>query len=71
MFKSAAAASVQLGTRRPGVGEGAGVGGDAGADGSRFPGMTLGLDGIGIGMLEVDEVMDRARGRDKEDWALW
>jgi hypothetical protein len=50
-----------------GVGLGAGVGGEAGAEGSVLPGMTLGLVGIGIGMVgmlvmdEVGVVMGRGR----------
>jgi len=41
-----------------GVGLGAGVGGLAGAEGRVFPGMTLGFEGMGIGIvgtLLIDE----------------
>lgn len=57
---------VQLGRRRPGVGDGAGVGGDAGAEGSRLPGMTFGFDGIGIGTLVDEDDNERAEGRETE-----
>ena len=49
-MSSCALAVLQFGARWPGVGDGAGVGGDAGADGSRLPGITLGLAGMGIGI---------------------
>lgn len=42
---------LQSGARFIGVGLGAGVGGLAGAEGRVLPGMTLGLEGIGIGMV--------------------
>lgn len=57
---------VQLGSRRPGVGDGAGVGGDAGAEGSRLPGITFGFDGIGIGTLVDEDDNERAEGRETE-----
>lgn len=56
----------QLGRRRPGVGDGAGVGGDAGAEGSRLPGITFGFDGIGIGTLVDEDDNERAKGRETE-----
>lgn len=53
-----------------GVGEGAGVGGLAGAEGRVLPGMTLGFAGIAIGIvgtLVIDElgvvVIGPGRGR--------
>lgn len=55
-MSSCGLAVLQFGARCPGVGEGAGVGGDAGADGSRLPGMTFGLAGMGIGTDDVDAV---------------
>lgn len=72
MFRSreGAAVEAQLGRRRPGVGDGAGVGGEAGADGRRLPGMTFGFDGIGMGTLVVEDDMERAEGRDAEVWGL-
>lgn len=43
------------------------MGGDAGAEGSKLPGMTFGLEGIGmgiVGMLDMDEVgVFMGRGR--------
>ena len=44
---------LQSGARCLGDGEGAGVGGDAGADGRLLPGITLGFVGMLIGMLAV------------------
>jgi hypothetical protein len=61
-------AEVQLGRRRPGVGDGAGVGGDAGADGSRLPGMTFGFDGIDMGGLVDEDDIERAKGRETVVW---
>jgi hypothetical protein len=61
-------AEAQLGRRRPGVGDGAGVGGEAGADGSRLPGMTFGFDGMGMGTLVDEDDIERAKGRDTEVW---
>jgi hypothetical protein len=59
-------AEAQLGRRRPGVGDGAGVGGDAGADGSRLPGITFGFDGMGMGRLVEEDDNERAEGRETE-----
>lgn len=49
-MSSCSLAVLQFGALWPGVGEGAGVGGDAGAEGNRLPGMTLGLAGMGMGI---------------------
>lgn len=48
---SCTAAVLQSGACRLGDGEGAGVGGEAGAEGRLLPGITLGFVGILIGML--------------------
>lgn len=56
---------LQSGARPMGVGLGAGVGGLAGAEGRVLPGMTLGLLGMGIGMVgtSVTEGVGEAIGR--------
>ena len=50
-MSSLGCAVLQSGARPMGVGLGAGVGGLAGADGNVLPGMTLGFEGIGIGIV--------------------
>lgn len=61
---SCGVAVLQSGARWPGVGEGAGVGGEAGAEGSKLPGITLGFTGMDIGM-EGDGVVCMGRGMDR------
>ena len=58
-MSSCAAAVRQSGPLRFGEGEGAGVGGEAGAEGRVLPGMTFGFEGIGIGMACVGEGIGR------------
>ena len=50
-----------------GVGLGAGVGGLAGAEGNVLPGMTLGFEGMGIGMVGTLVMEDEGvlTGRDR------
>ena len=50
-MSSLGSAVLQFGALSVGGGLGAGVGGLAGAEGSVLPGMTLGFEGIGIGMV--------------------
>lgn len=57
-MSSLGSAVLQSGALLIGLGLGAGVGGLAGADGNVLPGMTLGFEGIGIGIddpLDMDE----------------
>ena len=66
-MSSLGSAVLQSGALLIGLGLGAGVGGLAGADGKVLPGMTLGLEGIGIGMVgtlvEEDVGVLTGRGR--------
>lgn len=66
-ISSLGSAVLQSGALLIGLGLGAGVGGLAGADGKVLPGITLGFEGIGMGMLgplEMDEV-GVLRGRER------
>lgn len=63
---SCSAAVLQSGARCVGVGLGAGVGGEAGAEGNRLWGMVddIGLVGVCIGRGVVRDIVDRFRLRD-------
>jgi len=50
-MSSSSRAVLQSGALCIGPGLGAGVGGLAGAEGNVLPGMTLGLDGMGMGIV--------------------
>lgn len=73
-MSSLGSAVLQSGARSMGVGLGAGVGGLAGAEGKVLPGMTLGLVGMGMGMVgtpgreeeEVEEVEEDEEEAEEE-----
>lgn len=68
-MSSCAAAVRQSGALLLGDGEGAGVGGEAGAEGRVLPGITFGFDGMGIGMEGAGE--GTAIGRECRGAKMW